>query len=946
MTKIDLLTTVQPPDGWFAVVGIKGKKVQQELVATREEVDTLTKELVAANWNVFFGVAKYKTGANRKKDNVLSLKAFWLDIDCGATKAAIDPATGKPGGYIDQDAGLGALKEFCEHIGLPRPLLINSGRGLHAYWTLDKAISRGEWEPVAERLRQLCSANDFYIDNAVFDATRVLRVPDTLNFKDTPPKPVSIISPKTPDPITYEAIRTLLAVKDEPKTLFGATKLKPSMMAMKLRANKTYNFAKIMKRSLGGTGCKQLATAFNESATLGYDLWIAALSVAAACEDRDTAIHKLSKDNPGYDPATVEQKADSFDSDTGANCATFEAKNPGGCDGCPLKGKITGPIALGTEIAEAAEADNTVVEVIPGGEEITYRIPDPPFPFMRGVNGGIYKRPEKGSEEEPELIYPYDFYVVKRLNDPQYRLSVLFRLHIPSDGVKEFVLSNKILTNGAKTKEELASYGVTPEDKHFGLLLYYIKRSVNELQARKKAEEMRAQMGWADNDTVFIIGDREVTRDGIFYSTPSSYTEDWAAKMTPRGTLDAWKEVWQLYGLTGLEPHAFAALTAFGSPLFKFLGHKGAMINLYNSDSGTGKSTVLWMANSVYGEPEGLCLQQKDTKNSAQQILGVFNNLPPTIDEITNWSDDAFSNWMYDFTSGVGKQRMNSDSNTLRKNYTSWACLGLSSSNASFYEKLQLMKEKPQGEMMRFMEYKISMNSPVPTAEGKYMFDQQLKKNYGHAGPLFIQYLVNNKERAEGELLEFQGMVDDALKLTQQERFWSGLIASNLVGGRIAKRIGLIDWKLKPIYDCIGQKVSDMRGDTSPPPEAVTSILATFLMQHWQNALVINGAVDARNPTPPLPMLEPRSELLIRYEPDTKLMFIIPRAFKTFCIDRQINFRDTEDALKSRGILLESKNKRMAKGMKLEIPLTRVMVLDFSIGDLQVALPTMHGPEE
>ena len=45
MTNFDLLDAVLAPEGWFAVVGIKGKRVKQELVQTREEVDAL-----AAKW--------------------------------------------------------------------------------------------------------------------------------------------------------------------------------------------------------------------------------------------------------------------------------------------------------------------------------------------------------------------------------------------------------------------------------------------------------------------------------------------------------------------------------------------------------------------------------------------------------------------------------------------------------------------------------------------------------------------------------------------------------------------------------------------------------------------------------------------------------------------------------------------------------------------------------
>ena len=86
---------------------------------------------------------------------------------------------------------------------------------------------------------------------------------------------------------------------------------------------------------------------------------------------------------------------------------------------------------------------------------------------------------------------------------------------------------------------------------------------------------MRTQFGWADKDSKFIIGNREITKDGTFHSPPSAQTKYFADSMSPRGTLEKWKEVFNMYGAPGLEPNAFAALSAFGAPLLKFTGAQG-----------------------------------------------------------------------------------------------------------------------------------------------------------------------------------------------------------------------------------------------------------------------------------------------------------------------------------------------------------------------------------
>jgi hypothetical protein len=254
MTNIDLLDRILAPDGWFAVLGIKGKKnVVQELVQTRAEVDKFAAKFVNEKREVYFGCSKFKTSDNRTKDNVKDIKAFWMDIDCGESKALVNEKTNRPDGYIDQATGLQELQKFCKTIGLPRPLLVNSGRGIHAYWPLVTPVTREEWEPVAARLNELCVIHKLYVDASVFEAARVLRIPGTFNFKDEPPKPVEVIA-DAPD-VEYQAIKDLLGVK-EVKQIRPTQEL--SELAKAMMSNSTFKFSKIMMRSANGEGCAQL----------------------------------------------------------------------------------------------------------------------------------------------------------------------------------------------------------------------------------------------------------------------------------------------------------------------------------------------------------------------------------------------------------------------------------------------------------------------------------------------------------------------------------------------------------------------------------------------------------------------------------------------------------------------------------------------------------------
>ena len=68
----------------------------------------------------------------------------------------------------------------------------NSGNGLHVYWVSDKPLPVKEWRGYAEGLDALATQHSLFHDAVTTDAARVLRVPETLNKKQDPPKPVEI----------------------------------------------------------------------------------------------------------------------------------------------------------------------------------------------------------------------------------------------------------------------------------------------------------------------------------------------------------------------------------------------------------------------------------------------------------------------------------------------------------------------------------------------------------------------------------------------------------------------------------------------------------------------------------------------------------------------------------------------------------------------------------
>jgi hypothetical protein len=715
-----------------------------------------------------------------------------------------------------------------------------------------------------------------------------------------------------------------------------------SMLMGQLQDNVQSNFAKIMRRSAEGKGCQQILDCYVNRATLSEPRWFDALSVAAHCYDRDTAIHILSDGHPDYNREKVEDKVEHIEGPH--SCAVFERTNPGGCDGCPFKNQIRNPINLGKELVEFDEdGDEEYVEPEPEeAEEVDGTLdrdllslkPFLPENYARGKHGGIYYVDPNDDEDGPKLIYEHDLFVIKRMTDPSEGDTTVLRLHTPKDGVKIFFISNTKITQSIEVKKELAKHGVMADEAQFKKITAYVIRAIKALQNLKKADIMRKQFGWADGDTKFIVGDREITADGVYYSPPSSITQSMAPYFEKAGTLEEWKRVFALYSKPGMELQAFGALTGFGAALLKFTGQKGVMINFVHRHAGTGKTTILRMANSVCGHPEKLLGTVDDTKVAKITKVGILNNIVNTVDEITNTNADDFSELAYAYSQGKGKDKSERDANKLRINDTTWNTPTLTSSNASFYDKSSSAKAVADGEMMRLLEFQIGYTDQklISVEEGKYMFDHVLNNNYGHAIEPFIQWVISNKDEALQALSKMQAKIDRELKFTSRERIWSAAVASNITAGLIAYELGLLeDWDLGVIYDKTTEEVARMSVETKAPLSNANATIADYVYRHNNNILVVEDGVDNRSHLPSAPIREPKGELVIRYEPDTKLMFIKVGHFNQDCVKYQAAKSDTVRELKEKGVYVTTKNKRLAKGMDIDVGLSvRCMVLDCS----------------
>jgi len=948
-----LINSVVPSIGTYCLTTILGKSIVQTFHTDKDELVTAGLEASKAGKNAYYAMASFKDASTRTQGNVAWLKAFWLDVDCKDKDPLKD--------YADKDAGIVAISQFCERQSLPRPTIVDSGNGWHVYWVLEEAIDRATWQPVAEMLKVLCLQDGLRIDPAcTADAARILRIPNTKNYRFDTPSNVSVVLQGKD--VMFDGFKGLIelaynSLANKPSILIAGTPTKKEMSAVTkaLLGNSTALFKKIMQRSMAGTGCQQILDAVTEQDRIDEPMWRAVLSIAQSCSDNDTAIHLVSQNHPDYDFDATIHKAEQTKGPY--SCKVIDGLRSGVCSSCPSYGKLTGPIQLGNTIIAATAPVTITIAPAPvqvpvpvlatnGADSTTdidpiapvdiakidaslalfyvnqtkVTIPVPPKPYLRGQNGGVYKstKLEDGTTED-KLVYDDDLYAYARLYDPEEGQVLACRLHTPKDGIRVFNIPLKSVGSRDRLREILCSKGVAALDPEIAELSRYLMASTKELKHMQSEEQARTQMGWQE-DKSFVVGTREYSKAGIRNCPPSNSTVNYQKMFRMEGDMASWRKVVDVYGAKGFEVHQFVFFMALSSPLMKAIKQPGMLTTLISDESGVGKTTLGMLCNSVWGNPREMLSMPHDTLNATVNRMGVFNSVSLILDEFTNKSPEVCSEIVYMATMGRGKNR-STISGVERVNNTTWNLNTFATANAALRDKLGSLKASAEGENMRLFEFDMRGTPVLPKAIADAVFPL-MQTNFGVAGHIMASWLVENEDKLEEMVSQVQRKMDLKFKFTSKERNWSASVAGAYTMAYIAKELGIHDWDITHNIDVMIGNIDKMRTDVAQSITQFDALLADFLVENHSSILVVDALPDA-NGLFALPKNRNINKVVARYEPDTGKLYIVAKSMRDYCVERQFSFSSLMMLSKAKQV-----SKRLTMGTGVAAGSTRSIEFD------------------
>jgi uncharacterized protein (DUF927 family) len=403
----------------------------------------------------------------------------------------------------------------------------------------------------------------------------------------------------------------------------------------------------------------------------------------------------------------------------------------------------------------------------------------------------------------------------------------------------------------------------------------------------------------------------------------------------PQGSLDEWKKNLEFFNKPGFESYQYIIGTAFGSVLTKMTAIKGSIFHFHSKDSGYGKTTVLLAAASLWADPAKFVKFERDTYHDKMNYAETLKDLPLYCDEMTNMQPKEASDFIYQIPSGKQRGRLSQGANSSRWRGDPWSFICVTTGNMSLISKVNSYKDAPKAEAQRVLEF-----SPQKQQLPKQDTDElakSIERHFGHAAIPYLQYIMNNLDEVQKLLVSIQQTIDTRAGLTAENRFWSAQAACDITGLLIAKRLKFIDFDVRALLDWVVDYLRDYkREDTSAHSQDATQIVSDYFYANVNDFLRIRnsgeGRLDASGRPDVLdhlvvPEAMPRNAMLGRLETDTNTLFLMPKPFRAWCAERQIDFTDIVKELRTLPCGAKTVSKRMGKGTKLNLPPVSVLKL-------------------
>ena len=751
------------------------------------EKASITARKYGTKTNTFFGVGLrkniLKNGFRGSERDILCITTLYADIDVKSEAHA----------QISLPSSVDEAINFLHSLKVKPSIIVNSGNGIHGYWLLDKPFII-ETEEDRKHMSSIFKGFGKYVNSeakkygwkidSVYDLARILRVPGTINHKLGTGAKCEVIE-------NHDGRHSIADFMQFIHSHEGASTI----------GNIAQGVEKVLRK------CEFIKYCKDNAENLPEPLWHAMITNLAPLKDSKSAIHEFSRSYPKYSFDETERKVQRAIQENKPHTCEYIRENLNfGCGkNCPVKAPIVyGLPSFEERISEIISSDKISADEILSKENLKLcawakvNLPSEYARFKSKLKGKVnlrdfektvrFESKKKDDSDSQGNLTPLDLKgmslngtvvplgwkvsmkqgiqkVVRGTNSDELLvvcicpIVITKRLENFDDGTEKIELSffrdsqwKKIVAprSSVFNRTSIIKYadsGLPVSSKNAADIVAYLSDYENANLNVIPLVKSISRVGWLDSSSFFPY----IKNKDIIFESEHKEAMRIAESMTPKGDFETWLKSAKLLrdNLFG----RFLLASSFASPMLEILKHRVFFVHIWN-DSKSGKTAAIKMAISVWGDPTRLMGSFNATNVGLERMACILKHIPFAIDElqVLNSRKLSVENIIYSLANGFGRLRGSKDG-TIQETL-SWRNNVITSG-----EQPMTKENSNDGAMTRVLEL---YGKPCDNAEYAHQFHLISENNYGFAGRMFIEYLINdvikNKNQADRQ---FEKMCKD-----------------------------------------------------------------------------------------------------------------------------------------------------------------------------------------
>lgn len=965
MNTLEFLQAILPEHGIHYLALFKeGYKFPAHKVYTDLEMmaDAIDNMAGSTSLSIYHACATYRqafieieSGEKTKRkyripENWDRAKAFWVDLDCGEDKHT------KGQGYLTKRDAAIAIDKFSVEVGWPKPMLVDSGNGVHAYWPLTKDIAHDKWVKLAKALKATLHHCGVIADpTRTADFASILRPAGSVNRKNGEAKPVAVKrqgSSSEPAALAstiqkYMVENGVKLIKETPKREFV------SDLNSDLTAHLPQYPDLPVDANMVADKCGQVAAMRDTQGDVGYEHWRGVIGILKHCENGETFAEQWSarREETGHSQLDWDIRYESWAAGP-TTCEFFETNGCGACEGCPMQGKIKTPLVLGRQMPENKE---TVEEVVTEeGTQVQTQIPAliSGYTYSNGVMARLLQ--DREGVLQPHPFSTILFYPTTRIRTEEGTYRIGLRMHMPNHKVRDFDMPTEAMASQTDMLRSMAKYELMQSNhKDAGThMAAYLRDQLEALKRSVEEVNTLTSFGWRPDMSGFLVGDRLYHKDG---SMRKVLVSSGAGKFAPhlpaaKGTLERYAAALNyMYNREGAEHWQYAVCSGWGSILTPFGEelYKGLLVALTGGDSGKGKTTACYASLYAFGNAEKMTLKSEDgfTQNGLWAYLGAFNNVPVLLDELTNMDGPTFSSVAYGISRGEEKVRMTSKGGVVDFAKTAtWRMSPFVTGNRDFHGLLATNQANSQAEAVRLIQIQVDRYPVVQLHRDQQVENDMvqsamdaMKANAGAAGEALLRYVVCNQRQLADEVRDMMNRLAEHIPGTKY-RFYRNHGACTLVIAKLAKQLGIIDFDLEKLFTFTVTMLSDLAETVAATNTVSTEDAFSRFMASVSSRILVTQEFRNRQEKagPETPRNRVQGVIAGRFvlgnnncKTYAGHIMINQKEARDWCMANRVDFNAMMDSLERAGALVKRHDKvTLTRGTDVPLVQARCFVVD------------------